>query len=75
VSSPEDGCNAAETCSHKLFNVLSLTIVYFIIVVPDVNYIHLYLSHNGMASEKKKLILTKQILIPSKSVHRKLCSI
>jgi len=26
--------------------------VYFIIVVPDVNYIHLYLSHKGMASAK-----------------------
>jgi len=43
VSWPEDGCNAAETCKKRprTFNVLALTIVYFIIV-SDVKYMHKY---------------------------------
>ena len=47
ISWPEDGCNAAETCSHGfliVFNLLALIIVYFIMVVSDVN-IYIY-THN-----------------------------
>jgi hypothetical protein len=38
----------------RTFNILALTIVCFTIIVSDVNYIHLYLSQNRMASVKEK---------------------